>query len=366
MAENPKLTTSEDEVKHIPLTDIFVDYDWNSRSFANVISDHSETNGKEGSGLAGLSKGILLDGQDEPVILRPVDKEGFYRKGVKTPYALVAGFRRYEAIRRLNNPVVSTKDVPGEVSAELGKLIETRKAEKKTLVPNTADGTIRAVVRNLSEKDAEILNLRENTQRDDLTPPDLMMAVRRLENTHGLKQQEIANSLGIQQGHVSKLSKVAKCHEDILHHWRNGGEFQGLPSSCRATIMELVDVGAEPDKQKQLEAYLRILQSKLPATAEDNNQWVVSAKKKAMRIAAQLGTLEKHEFLTVNVEEDGWKDYMEHFVKNGKKELTSRQAKSVAKAAFEAYTEALNAKDDEEESEDEGEDEGKKGKSAAE
>jgi hypothetical protein len=351
-----KLSISEDEIKHVPLSDIFVDFDWNSRSLVNVLSEHSESKDGEGTGITGLTKGILLDGQDEPVILRTT-KDGFYRKNVKEPYALVAGFRRYEAIRRLNSPKGPTKsgdtEVPGEISAELAKLIENRKKESKTVVPNTADGTLRAIVRTLTEGEAKVLNLRENTNRDDLTTPDLMMAVKGIAEGQKLTGGQIADRLGKSQGHIDQLLRISKCHADILQHWRHGGEFRGLPSSCRATVRDLNEIVKETDPQKQLEEYTRLLQSKLPSSDEtENNQWVQSAKKKAIKLGDLFGTLEQAGFLKVLAKEE-WTDFIEKMVKTGNKEPTRRQAKSIAKAAQEAYTEALTRTDAEEEDGDE-------------
>jgi hypothetical protein len=354
-----KIAILEDEIKHIPLSDIFVDFDWNSRSLVNVLSEHSESKDGEGTGITGLTKGILLDGQDEPVILRATRTEGagFYKKNVKEPYALVAGFRRFEAVRRLNSPKPPTKngetEIPGEISAELAKLIENRKKEGKSVVPNTADGTLRAIVKPLTEGEAKVLNLRENTARDDLTTPDLMMAVNGIAQSQKLTGGQIADRLGKSQGHIDQLLRIGKCHADILQHWRHGGEFRGLPSSCRATVRELNEIAKETDGQKQLEDYTRLLQSKLPSADEaENNQWIRAAKNKAIKLGQLFGNLEKVGFLKVKVEGD-WTDFVERMVKTGNKEPTRRQAKSIAKAAQDAYAEALTSTDDEEEDGDE-------------
>jgi hypothetical protein len=355
MADQPNVANviREDEIKHIPLSDIYVDFAWNSRSHANVLSDHSE-NDSDAEGITGLTRGIFLDGQDEGVVVRPTNTEGFYKKGVKQPYALVAGFRRFEAIRRLNSPKVKTEKDPGEVSEDFFKLIEERKAAKKSLVPNTADGTIRAVVRSLAESEARMLNLRENTNRDSLTAPDLCIAVSILKKKHDLTDTQIAEHLGKSQGHISMLGRVAKCDDEILNHWRNGGEFHGLPSNLRATVRELDDVSKIEGKEAQIKEYTKILQARIPAGDDkDNNAWVKSAKNKAAKIGTLLGTLEKNTVLKVNPKvASAWHDFIDLIVKNGKKELTARQAKSVGKAAEDAYLTALNAVEEEEEEEE--------------
>jgi hypothetical protein len=349
-----QVATKEDTILHIPLADIFADFAWNSRSFANVVSEHSELD-SDAEGITGLTKGIFLDGQDEAVVVRPTNVEGFYKKGVKHPYALIAGFRRFEAIRRLNNPKVKTEKDPGEITEEFAKLIEERKTAKKSLVPNTADGTIRAVVRTpISEGEARMLNLRENTNRDSLTAPDLCAAVSVLKKKHDLTDTQIAEHLGKSQGHISMLGRVAKCDDEILNHWRNGGEFHGLPSNLRATVRELDELSKVEGKEAQIKEYTRILQAKIPAGDDrDNNAWVKSAKNKAAKIGELLGMLEKNGILKVNTKFAGaWHEFIDLIVKNGKKELTSRQAKSVAKAAEDAYTESLTRVEEEEEEEE--------------
>jgi len=350
----------DDEVKHIPLSDIYVDHDWNSRSRANVLSNHQETGDKEGTGIDGLTRGIFLDGQDTPVDVRSTKDAG-----IKTskPWALVTGFRRFEAIRRLNDPKIKEKDdsAEGELSPEFGKLIEARKAEKKSLVPNTSDGTIRAVVRHVTEPEARLLNIRENTNRDDLTTPDLCLAVRELTHKHKMTPAQIIDRLGKSQGFVSNMIAIGKLGDDVLQHWRKGGEFKGhdgkavvtLPSSVRANVRELVDISKEESAEKQMVAYTKLLQGKLPASssADDNNQWMLSAKNKAGKIGDMLGTLQKRGFLEVQVENEEWADHIDTIVSVGNKEPSKRQAKAIAKAAIDAFTEALNREDKEEEEE---------------
>lgn len=347
----------EDDVKHVPLSDIHVDWAWNSRSYAYVIAEHSEMGDEEGSGITGLVKGVFYDGQDTPIDLRPATKED---KAGNRPYVLVSGFRRYEAIRRLNTPKVATKEGElGEISAEFLKVIENRRAEKKQLVPNTGDGTIRAVVRNIDERQAELLNLRENTNRDDLTTPDLCMAVRRIVQKQGLTPTQLADRLGKSQGHMTTLIQVGRCHNDILDHWRNGGDFVSegvsITSKKRVNVRDLVDI-SKIEKEKQLAEYARLLKSKLPASeaAEDKNSWMVAAKNKAEKLGTLLGQLAKAGFLKIiPKDKESWKPYIVTMVKVGKKDPSNLQSRSIANAAFKAYEKALTAEDEVEEEDEE-------------
>lgn len=313
---------SEDEVKHIPLTDVFVDSEWNARSIANTMAESNLRGDEEGRGIIGLQDGLCTDGQDEPVVLRRTDSADFYKKNVNKPYALVVGFRRFEAIRRLN----ADHD-----------LLKRRAEENRTVVPNTANGTIRAVVRSLTEEQARSLNMRENTQRDSLSPPDLMWGMAKLAKL-GMTQTVIGSTLGKTQSYVSTLLRISSLKPSIIEHWRQGGEFKGHKSKSQVTTKELNDV-AKLDADRQEEEYLKILQSKgiAPGTpAEESKQWLDSAKKKAHAIGFMLGTCHRVKFLKV-AQEKNWIDNIEYMMKVGKKKLTRQELRSIANAAEKGF-----------------------------
>jgi hypothetical protein len=340
MAENKQTNghmIAEDEIKHIPLSDIFVDTDWNTRSVANVMSETSETGTEgEGLGIVGLMNDITNDGQDTPVVVRRTDTAGFYRKTNK-PYALVAGFRRYEAVRRLNDDA---------------DLVKRRAEEKKGVVPNTANGTIRANVRALSEPEARGLNVRENTLRDDLTTPDLMKAIVELSQKHGWTQNQIGLTVGKVQGYVGKLLRIASVDPDILTHWRVGGEFKGVKSTVRVTTNDLDDI-SKLDRKEQANEYMRVIQAKgggVDGKGKDK-LWLESAKKQADKIGTLLGELQRVKFLKVTPNVP-WIDQLSLLVKVGKgKEMKAREERKLADVAEKAFQAALNREDAPEEEE---------------
>lgn len=333
----------EDQVLHIKLDDIFVDHNWNSRSLANVQAESSETGDKEGTGIVGLTKDLFMDGQDDPVVIRETKTTA--SKSTK-PYMLVTGFRRYEAVRRLNT------------DKELSKQLFTEHPERagKTLLPNSADGTIRAFCRTLPEKEARALNVRENTLRDDLTPPDLMRGIAELAHEHKMTQVEIGERIGKAQGYVGKLLAISTLDKSILEHWRGGGEFRGIKVNKRVTTDDMRDI-SKLDKDRQIDEYLRIISKKAEAgAAPDKNQWVDALKKKAEQVGWQIGLLQRQGFLKLTGKMT-WIDVLEYYIKLGKgKELKAKQEKAVAKAAEDAFNKALTAEEEVEEEEEEGDD----------
>ena len=115
----------------IPIAEIEVKHDWNSRSGKLTVDSGDE----ECQEFSDLMTSIQVKGQDTPVEVRLSGK-------AETPYQLVKGFRRTCAISAL-----AEKD--GRVKPE-----------------------VRAIVRDLDEVTAREENLLENVTRQNLTPPD--------------------------------------------------------------------------------------------------------------------------------------------------------------------------------------------------
>ena len=187
----------------VPLDKIHVDYSWNCRG-ERRIQDMADT---ESSGFEGFGANIRASGQITPVILR--NTEGKTLAGTKTdkPYELVVGFRRMRAITLLN-----TK----------GELDRAKAEGRANVVPNLPNGTIMGIVRDVgSAAQARILNGQENLLRANLKAPDLVFLAKELSKS-GLNQQGIGDALGVTQGWVSRLLKVAGLPPAVLSNWRDG------------------------------------------------------------------------------------------------------------------------------------------------
>jgi hypothetical protein len=256
MSSDKSQATTSDQVSAIELNKIHVDYSWNSRAQRRVENDANA----ESSGFAGFVNGVRMSGQITPIILR--NTNGRTLSGLKTdkPYEVVVGFRRYRAISLLNSKDETAK----------------AKSEGRTVIPNLVNGTIRAEIRTIDNViAARILNGQENTERENLRAPDQMFLVKELQHAD-MTQQVIADTLGITQGWVSKLAKVATLPPAVLSHWRDG-----TPIPQVTTKAGTFSIG-EKDKTIELtEPQMRTLADLKEASPEDITARYISMAKPA-------------------------------------------------------------------------------------
>jgi ParB-like chromosome segregation protein Spo0J len=178
----------------IELSKIHADYAWNSRAERNV-QDMADT---ESAGFDGFEANIRASGQITAIILRNTGSKTLSGQKTDKPYEVVCGFRRFKAITDLNN-----------------------KKASKPCVPGLPDGCILAEVRDCKDAtEARILNGQENTARKNLKAPDMVFLAGGLAKA-GMAQVPIAEALGITQGWVSKLLKIASLPPAVLDHWRD-------------------------------------------------------------------------------------------------------------------------------------------------
>jgi ParB-like chromosome segregation protein Spo0J len=214
-------TTGGNETVHVLNYDtVHVDWDWNVRSKSDLGEPSDavrDTTEKKASSAQGASLKEFIDtfrfgGQDTACVVRPV-KNGVSIGGKKTDLKLelICGFRRLGAIQQANT---------GDLAAESAK-------EGRTNVAGLPNGHFKAVIRELSDRAARILNIRENTLRNNLKTPDILKQVRNLD-LDGMTQVEIGQSIGITQSFVSKLIGIARLPKPVLDHWRDGTLLEGL------------------------------------------------------------------------------------------------------------------------------------------
>ena len=326
---------NENDIKAIKLDDIHADYDWNSRSKANVESQVSQSSeSQEGTGLMGLVAGIIRDGQDDPIIVRQVEGgKSISGKATSKPFELIAGFRRFEAFSRIQHDEV---------------LKGNRKLEGSDhLVKNVPNGCIRAVVKALTPAQARSLNLRENTNRSDVTTPDLVFGVRDMSFTYKVSTPDIAADLGISSSYCTKLVKIATINRKILEHWRLGGEFEGVPSAKAVTVEDMSEL-ANVTPDRQIEKYKELIVGR--AAPKEDNQRIEACKKRAETLGTLLGKLARAGFLNI-VKSADWNDpaVVELFTKHGKAGLNKRQTTKCMKAASDAFVSAEEEEEEEEE-----------------
>lgn len=258
---------TNETILNIPLTDIFVDYDWNVRSKGDVsdvtdaVRDTTEKNGAaQGVSMPDFAKNFADVGQDTAGFVREVQNgKSLGGKSTKCKYELVCGFRRITAVQLCNE----------------GDMAKAAEKAGKPCVPTQPNGTFRAIVRELTPQAARLLNVRENTQRNNLKTPDIMLQVRGLAK-EGLSQVAIAEGLGITQGFVSKLLKIGTLPQAVLNHWRTGAALPSLPNDKlypRVPTPDLIVLAdlQEKDKLPESEVVARYVEMVNPTPAEGSS-----------------------------------------------------------------------------------------------
>jgi hypothetical protein len=202
----------------IPIINIDVDLQWNSRNPADIETGANHQG--ESAGIEGLMANLCALGQKTPVDVRSTAPP-FYREGCGKSYSLVTGFRRITALTRLH--------------------------ANGNVVPGLAPGHVLAVDHGkLSERDAFLLNARENANRESLAPPDTCLLIKRGLD-HGLSRESLALQLGFTPQIVASYGRVAELPAEIFANWRTGGTFHGLTTKKRLGVAEMIAITRAAD-----------------------------------------------------------------------------------------------------------------------
>lgn len=125
--------------------------------------------------LRSLAASIKKDGLMQPVMVRPGSGGG----GTGGRYELIAGERRWRAAR-----IAGLERLP-------------------------------AIVRSAGDRDSAELALIENVHRQDLNAIERAEAMAQLIERHGLTQQEVADTLGMDRSSVANLVRLTELEDEI-------------------------------------------------------------------------------------------------------------------------------------------------------
>ncbi|MEM3447896.1 MAG: ParB/RepB/Spo0J family partition protein [Nitrososphaerota archaeon] len=103
--------------------------------------------------------------------------------------------------------------------------------------------TIPADVRNMDDKEASLIQLIENIQREGLSPIEEAKALHRLVEEHGLTHEEIAQKIGKSRSYVTNSIRLLKLSEPIKSAINEGKLTQG-----HARLL----INLSPDEQNQV------------------------------------------------------------------------------------------------------------------
>jgi ParB/RepB/Spo0J family partition protein len=254
--------TAKHQIVRILLSTIQVDPLWNSRCRSAVLAEGEEdpNTGMGSNGIKGLVASIRAGGQSTPVdVIANVDRFGVLNE--EKPFFLIAGFRRVEALSRIAK-------------------------EDEDPVP-----AIDAIVRDLTPVGARLLNLRENTARDDLRGADLAYGVALLvKAAPKMSGVAIAAELNKSTSHISKILKMnAKVKPELIKHWR---DTPGNP----VTVTNMFELSNLEDQAAQEKTYYELFKGTLSRGSgekEKTSDWKVAAKKRAGKIGTLLGNLSR-------------------------------------------------------------------------
>jgi ParB/RepB/Spo0J family partition protein len=206
---------SGDSFLSLPLSVIDTDPAWNIRT--GDFTQEGYGLDLNGTGFAGLKKSILEEGLKDPLEVQAMT--GWTaNKGTHTRYRVVAGFRRHRAVRDLYE---KGKDIPGLLRGQvLVKLIQP------------------------GEKAARKANLRENSQREGVSIPDLAWGVAELAR-EGADLEECATTIGKSPAYTKNLIRImTELTPRITSAWRAGKDINGGGFGTQIAVedmMRLVD-----------------------------------------------------------------------------------------------------------------------------
>jgi uncharacterized ParB-like nuclease family protein len=304
----------EGQVGEVPLAQLSVDADWNSRSASSYL-DHAEVSDTddESSGLEGLASGIRAIGQTTPVDVRLTGD-------AELPYALVTGFRRTAALRAIY------------ASPEAAEA----RAAARTPVPGLSDGCVRATCRGkIAEAEAFILNASENLSRDNLSPVDVLGVVERGMRRHGMSRGDLALVLNKSVAAVQAYERVAAMQPEILQHWRNGGAFDGVQSPRRVGFAEMVAI-SRLSAAEQPTAYRHELLRK--ARVADVGAIMDRMRGRAEAAGRLLARMERAKLTTVSARwYNDWMPVIGEVVRVGARTMSYPDSVALSKIAHAAY-----------------------------
>ena len=176
--------------------------------FSSIVIDEtvvSNPRNNAAEGVKDLAKNILQQGLLTPMWVTPGDED---------KYILISGFRRYAAVDSLRSAKTKGFDY------------------KNIPVIVFTEG---------SRNEYQAINLVENLQREDLLPYQKCNGIKQLSDL-GMKQQSIANALGVTQAYVSMQLKIAKGLSDSAF-----SEF----AAGNLTVSDAVQLASLPKEEQE-------------------------------------------------------------------------------------------------------------------
>ncbi|EEB35199.1 ParB-like protein [Anaerococcus hydrogenalis DSM 7454] len=152
--------------------------------------------------LLGLSQSIEKYGLLNPIVLR--------KNGIK--YEIIAGERRFRASKLLGHKEID------------------------------------AIIKNVDNKNIDILSIVENVQREDLTGLEEANAYNELCQNYNMTQDEVAKTVGKSRSYIANSLRLLKLDENSKRELQEGN----ISSSQARTLLSIKD---EDDRKKSLDDF---------------------------------------------------------------------------------------------------------------
>lgn len=194
------------------------------------------------SAIAALAESIREHGMLQPLLVRPMPTGG---------YQIVAGERRWRAARMLG-----MDEIP-------------------------------VIVRDFTDLEAAQIALIENLQRENLNPIEEALGYRRLQDDFGMKQEEIARTVGKSRSAVANAIRLLRLPEEVQQYLIDGSI---SPGHARA-LLGLVDETMMLEAARRASAGLLTVRA-LEKMAQ-NGEKVTEEEPATLRMHAYYGEVEQ-------------------------------------------------------------------------
>lgn len=251
------MTTSTEKPKDIVTllkTADLIDSPYQARfEEAVAITGHPET----ASDITQLAKSIEQSGLMQPIIVRKAENG----------YEIIDGHRRVQAMRRLGR------------------------------------GQIMAIVRDCSDREAQIMHVIGNLQRKNLKPVELAITYQKLLDTRVFKdKRELSKSIGKDETYIGDLLATLQLDSRIIEDLAQKNLIKDL--RLLRLIKNYAPVDEKGKSEKQWELYRKVIFTKMsrkelavhvkrPVNAPAISTWSTKLTEKKITISLQTGTLNK-------------------------------------------------------------------------
>lgn len=177
-----------------------------------------------------------------------------------------------EAIEELANSIKNYGVLQPIIVENKGKFYRIIAGERRWRAAKKAGLTeIPCLVRDEDEQRNKEISLIENIQRENLNPIEKALGYKELIDNYNLRQQDLADKLGISRPYVTNTLRILNLDERVLQLALDGKLTEG---HCKSLV-------SIQDPEKQYKAALRIIEKN--GTVSDAEEMVKSEKKQVKK-----------------------------------------------------------------------------------